>query len=81
MSDGNSIHVNALPKSQIKDVPNVELKPKEVRIMYLLSQGLTYQEMAQEVGISVDGIRFYIKRIYKKLDVNNARKALDVYFN
>lgn len=58
----------------------VILKNKEELVITYLKEGLTYNQIAEKTGISVDGVRFYIKRIYQKLGVNNAREALHKYF-
>lgn len=57
------------------------LKGKENDIMECLAKGLSYNKTAEEVKMSVDGVRYYVKRIYKKLDVNNSRQAVNAFFN
>lgn len=50
-----------------------------IKILQLLVEGKTYNEISDEVGITVDGVRFYIKKIFKALGVNNGRDAVRVY--
>lgn len=52
------------------------LKDRELEILNHLKQGLTYQEIAPIYDITIDGVRYYIKSIYKKLGVSNARQAI-----
>lgn len=59
---------------------NFSLKSKEELVITYLKEGLTYNQIAEKTDISVDGVRFYIKRIYQKLGVNNAREAILKYF-
>jgi DNA-binding NarL/FixJ family response regulator len=40
-------------------------------IMHLLKEGQTYAEISKRLGLSVNGIRYYIKAIYKKLQVKS----------
>jgi DNA-binding CsgD family transcriptional regulator len=47
------------------------LKEKENIIMHLLTEGHTYEEISKRLGLSVNGIRYYIKAIYKKLQVKS----------
>ena len=56
------------------------LKTKEEKILQHLRDGSTYNETAEKMGISVNGVRFYVKKIYKKLDVNNVRAAISKYY-
>ncbi len=58
---------NQLPKEQKKH----RLSNKEQRITNLLVEGLTYKEISNNLHISVDGVRYHIKNIYNKLNVNS----------
>lgn len=55
------------------------LGKKGLIILELLSKGYTYNEIANEVDISIDGVRFYVKKIYKALDVDNGRDAVRIF--
>ena len=48
-------------------------------VLKLLSEGCTYNEIAERTEITVDGVRYYIKKIFKFLGVNNGRDAVRVY--
>lgn len=54
-------------------LPNEDfsLTEKENIIMHLLKEGHTYEEISKRVGLSINGIRYYIKAIYKKLQVKS----------
>lgn len=62
-------------KAEIKN----QFREKELMILDLLSKGYKYNDMIEETGISIDGIRYYIKKIFKNLDVNNGRDAVRIY--
>jgi len=52
------------------------LSERELQILTLLSQGLVKKEVAKELGIKVTSVATYIRRIYEKLDVQNAPAAV-----
>jgi DNA-binding CsgD family transcriptional regulator len=54
----------------------IQLNKKEVLILNYLKEGYEYKEIANLMDMTVDGVRFYTKKIYKKLGVNNARQAI-----
>lgn len=56
-----------------------QLGRKGLDILRLLSEGNSYQEISNKVGISIDGTRYYIKKIFKVLNVSNGREAVKIY--
>jgi DNA-binding NarL/FixJ family response regulator len=57
----------------------ISLSPKEEQTLSLLSSGQSYEEAAACLGISLDGIRFRVKSIYKKLNVKKLSEAAYKY--
>jgi DNA-binding NarL/FixJ family response regulator len=57
---------------------NVEyrLMPQEVRLLELLSKGATYQVAANQLNISINTVRKYIRNIYVKLQVHSKSEAV-----
>jgi DNA-binding NarL/FixJ family response regulator len=55
------------------------LSPREEAVVNLLSKGLTYKQIADELGISIDTIRTYLRRIYEKLHVQSRTEAVAKY--
>ena len=53
-----------------------ELTPHEVRILRLLVDGHHYQTAADELGVTVNTIRFHLRRIYEKLQVHSKAEAV-----
>ncbi len=45
-------------------------------MLRLLVEGLTYGEMAAELGLSVNTVKFHLKNLYGKLGVHNRRAAI-----
>jgi DNA-binding NarL/FixJ family response regulator len=56
------------------------LSSKETKILQFLADGQTYKSIASILDISVNGVKYYIKNIYKKLNVTNKVDAIN-YLN
>ena len=56
------------------------LNEKEKQVLSLLTQGLSYKMIAAEMNITIDGIRFYIRKIYEKLHVHSMTEAVSKAF-
>ncbi|MCQ2592785.1 MAG: LuxR C-terminal-related transcriptional regulator [Treponema sp.] len=54
----------------------VALTYHEIEILHFLSRGLTYEEIAYNSNISINTVRYHIKKIYEKLEVNTASEAV-----
>jgi DNA-binding NarL/FixJ family response regulator len=52
------------------------LTPREKEIVIGLVDGLSYKMIADRMSISIDTIRFHIKNIYKKLQVNSKAEVI-----
>lgn len=52
------------------------LNEKEKHVLSLLTQGLSYKMIAAEMNITIDGVRFYIRRIYEALHVHSMTEAV-----
>lgn len=52
------------------------LTKREEQVLNGLAKGLTYQEIADDLVISLDTVRTYIKKLYTKLNVNNKAKLI-----
>jgi RNA polymerase sigma factor (sigma-70 family) len=56
------------------------LSVRENETLHLLSQGLLYKEIAEQLGISTSTVRQHIHRIYEKLHVQNRTEAINKAF-
>ncbi len=56
-----------------------ELTKKEIQVVRFLVDGLSYQKVADEIGISIDGVRYHVKNIYKKLQVSSKAQVVKKY--
>jgi len=52
------------------------LTKREVEILKLLNQGFTYNDVAEELGISRNTVHTHIKNIYEKLQASGREDAL-----
>ena len=53
-----------------------DLTPHEVRLLKLLVDGHNYNTAAKELKSSINTVKFYIKRIYEKLQVHSKSAAV-----
>ena len=59
--------------------PPVELEsltPHQRAFLDQLAQGYRYKEIADNLGISLDAVRSYVRRIYEKLHVHSRTEAV-----
>jgi len=54
----------------------VILTPRETEILWGIAKGLTYAEVAEQLGISRQTVPVHIKNIYRKLQVGNRSEAV-----
>ena len=54
------------------------LTERETKVLSLLSQGKSYNTIASLLFVSKDTIKYHIKNIYSKLQVDNKEAAIDI---
>ncbi len=52
----------------------IVLSPRETRVAVSLSEGASYAECSEELGITLGTVQDYVKRIYRKLGVTSKRE-------
>jgi two-component system, NarL family, response regulator LiaR len=50
---------------------------REQEVLHLLASGMTYSNMAQQLGITAETVKKHLKNIYRKLEVGNKIEALN----
>jgi len=55
------------------------LGKREKEVLDLLSRGLIYKEIAEQLGIATGTVKVHINKIYKKLHVQNKTEAMNKY--
>lgn len=53
-----------------------DLTPHEIRLLKLLVEGHNYKTASKELSHSINTVKFYIKRIYEKLQVHSKSEAV-----
>lgn len=59
-----------------RPVKTTVLSPRDLDILLLMADGKKNQDIADELGISINTVRTYNQRIFDKLDVNNRARAV-----
>lgn len=57
------------------------LSDRQSEILDLLSKGLLYKEIANQLGITIGTVKQHIHKIYQKLHVQNRTEAINLYLN
>lgn len=52
------------------------LTPKELEILHLLAEGLTYKNTARQLGIGHETVKTHVRHIFEKLHVSNKAEAI-----
>lgn len=69
--------VDAFREPPSIDKPLDVLSPRENEVLNLLSRGLLYKEISDQLHISTGTVRQHIHRIYEKLHVQNRTEAIN----
>jgi DNA-binding NarL/FixJ family response regulator len=64
-------------QAPIREEP-IDLNEREKEVLILLTKGFSYKMIAVERKISIDTVRFYIKKIYEKLHVHSMTEAVSM---
>lgn len=55
------------------------LTEKNLQVLHLLAEGWAYKTIADRMNISIDGVRYHIKEIYRALGVQSVASAVRKY--
>jgi DNA-binding NarL/FixJ family response regulator len=65
-----------VPRAHSSTEEKTDLTDRETAILQFLVNGYSYKMIAGELKISLDTVRFHIKKIYDKLHVHSATEAV-----
>lgn len=68
-----------LDVSQINANPLSTLTKRELEILSSLAAGRTNKEIAAEKGVSTNTVKYHVRNLFEKLDVNNRGQAIALY--
>jgi len=60
-------------------VEDAALGPREQQVLEFLVDGLSYKEIAADLGITTNTVATYVRRIYEKLHVRSRREIIAYY--
>jgi DNA-binding NarL/FixJ family response regulator len=70
--------IHSFQKPMISDEQSL-LSQREKEVLELLSRGLMYKEIAQQLGVGSETVKKHLKNIYQKLHVQNKIEALNKF--
>lgn len=73
--------VASFQKSRTTGEKPTHLSPREEMVLNCLAKGLTYKQIADQLDISIDTIRTYLRRVYEKLHVQSRTEAVAKYLS
>jgi DNA-binding NarL/FixJ family response regulator len=68
--------VNTFRKLDPVDQQDADLSPRQLEILRLLAEGHSYKTCAESLGLSLDTVRFHVRRIYDRLHVHSRSEAV-----
>ncbi len=68
--------IEIFQKTRSPQKAEYHLAPQEVRLLALLAQGYSYQGVANQLHVSINTVRNYIRSIYDKLHVHSRSEAV-----
>jgi DNA-binding NarL/FixJ family response regulator len=69
-------HIVHLFQRTGRQTETAPLTPQEMRLLNLLAEGYSYQSAADQMNVSVNTVRNYIRSIYEKLHVHSKSEAV-----
>ena len=73
---GEHIFPDTSPNVELKDMFSDEITPRQIHILRRFVQGMTYDEIAKDLGISKNGVRWNLDQIVEKGGFNNKHELL-----
>ena len=64
----------------LKQDPIESLSPRERTLLEALSKGLTNRELARDLEISENTVKFHLSNLFEKLSVKNRAQAIAFYY-
>ncbi|MCB0280479.1 MAG: response regulator transcription factor [Calditrichaeota bacterium] len=81
MSPSIAFKVSEYFQNQVMIADLEELSERENEVIDLLISGKKYQEIGDELFLSIDTVRYHVKNVYKKLQVNSKFDVMKILRN
>jgi DNA-binding NarL/FixJ family response regulator len=69
------------PGDKKTDRRDIKLSPREHETLRFLSQGLSYDQVAENMGVTLSTVQSNVRSLYRKLNVKSQAQALDMAIN
>ncbi|MEO1610935.1 MAG: response regulator transcription factor [Pseudomonadota bacterium] len=70
-----------LPAVARRQPPMEQLTKRETELLASLAGGATNVQLAEQLGVSVNTVKFHLRNLYEKLDVRNRAQAVAMYLS
>ena len=74
--DGERVFPDSSPSVELKNMFSSEITPRQIQILRRFVIGMTYDEIAKELGLSKNGVRWNLDQIVEKGGFNNKHELL-----
>jgi NarL family two-component system response regulator LiaR len=68
----------AVPVIDEKELTRLGLSPREMEVLQLMAEGLSNQEIADRLFVSLNTIKTHSAKIFEKMDVRRRTQAVDM---
>jgi two-component system nitrate/nitrite response regulator NarP len=65
----------------LKRDPRESLTEREKTMLAALARGRTNTELAADLGISINTVKFHLRNLYEKLGLRNRSQAIAFYYS
>ena len=72
--DGESVYPDKTPPVMIGNAISYEFTKSEIKVLHLLVEGMTYSEMAQALGVSVETVKSHVSNMLSKTGFTSKTK-------
>jgi DNA-binding NarL/FixJ family response regulator len=64
------------PGEKTAERSDIKLSPREQETLKLLSQGLSYEQVAENMGVTLSTVQSNVRSLYRKLNVKSQTQAV-----
>lgn len=69
------------PAAARRQPPMEQLTKRETELLASLAGGATNVQLAEQLGVSVNTVKFHLRNLYEKLDVRNRAQAVAIFLS